>query len=116
MSIKDKAYIVGIYEHPTRLATDKTVMQLHAERRRELRNRSGEDHRAPRSVLFENFEALRLRERAHLGEIRRIRAVLAVLGDGPEPPGELAGRLELRGAGVMQAAAFRHRQPKIRRP
>ena len=25
MSIKDKAYIVGIYEHPTRLATDKTV-------------------------------------------------------------------------------------------
>src|SRR6266542_3730002 len=31
MSIKDKAYIVGIYEHPTRLATDKTVMQLHAE-------------------------------------------------------------------------------------
>ena len=31
MSIKDKAYIVGIYEHPTRLATDKTVMMLHAE-------------------------------------------------------------------------------------
>ena len=31
MSIKDKAYIVGIYEHPTRLADDKTVMQLHAE-------------------------------------------------------------------------------------
>ena len=31
MSIKDKAYIVGIYEHPTRLATDKTVPQLHAE-------------------------------------------------------------------------------------
>src|SRR5260370_27262644 len=31
MSIKNKAYIVGIYEHPTRLATDKTVMQLHAE-------------------------------------------------------------------------------------
>jgi acetyl-CoA C-acetyltransferase len=31
MSIKGKAYIVGIYEHPTRLATDKTVMQLHAE-------------------------------------------------------------------------------------
>src|SRR6266571_290751 len=31
MSIKNKAYIVGIYKHPTRLATDKTVMQLHAE-------------------------------------------------------------------------------------
>src|SRR5579864_4184204 len=31
MSIKDKAYIVGIYEHPTRLATDKTVPQLHPE-------------------------------------------------------------------------------------
>ena len=31
MSIKNKAYIVGIYEHPTRLATDKTVMMLHAE-------------------------------------------------------------------------------------
>src|SRR3954467_8160470 len=31
MSIRDKAYIVGIYEHPTRLATDKTVPQLHAE-------------------------------------------------------------------------------------
>src|SRR5437764_8265704 len=31
MSIKGKAYIVGIYEHPTRLATDKTVPQLHAE-------------------------------------------------------------------------------------
>src|SRR6476661_820535 len=31
MSIKDKAYIVGIYEHPTRLATDKTIPQLHAE-------------------------------------------------------------------------------------
>ncbi|HEX3954821.1 MAG TPA: thiolase domain-containing protein [Stellaceae bacterium] len=31
MSIKGKAYIVGIYEHPTRLATDKTVPMLHAE-------------------------------------------------------------------------------------
>src|SRR5205807_5321316 len=31
MSIKGKAYIVGIYEHPTRLATDKTIPQLHAE-------------------------------------------------------------------------------------
>src|SRR5438876_4120332 len=31
MSIKGKAYVVGIYEHPTRLATDKTVPQLHAE-------------------------------------------------------------------------------------
>src|SRR5437868_13667435 len=31
MSINGKAYVVGIYEHPTRLATDKTVPQLHAE-------------------------------------------------------------------------------------
>ena len=35
MSIKGKAYIAGIYEHPTRLATDKTVMQLHAEQGRD---------------------------------------------------------------------------------
>ena len=31
MSIKDKAYIVGVYEHPTRKADDKSVAQLHAE-------------------------------------------------------------------------------------
>ena len=31
MSIKGKGYIVGAYEHPTRLATDKSVSQLHAE-------------------------------------------------------------------------------------
>jgi acetyl-CoA C-acetyltransferase len=31
MSIRDKAYIVGIYEHPTRMAADKSLMQLHAE-------------------------------------------------------------------------------------
>src|ERR1700681_1440232 len=31
MSINGKSYIVGVYEHPTRLATDKTVPQLHAE-------------------------------------------------------------------------------------
>ena len=31
MSIKGKAYIVGAFEHPTRKATDKSVMQLHAE-------------------------------------------------------------------------------------
>jgi acetyl-CoA C-acetyltransferase len=31
MSINGKAYIVGIYEHPTRRAEDKTVAQLHAE-------------------------------------------------------------------------------------
>src|SRR5436305_6431676 len=31
MRIRDKAYIVGIYEHPTRLAVDKTVPQLHAD-------------------------------------------------------------------------------------
>ncbi|HTZ38098.1 MAG TPA: thiolase domain-containing protein [Stellaceae bacterium] len=31
MSIKGKAYIGGIYEHPTRKADDKTLAQLHAE-------------------------------------------------------------------------------------
>src|SRR5919109_3698815 len=31
MSIKNKAYIVGIYEHPTRKADDKSLAQLHAE-------------------------------------------------------------------------------------
>jgi len=31
MSIKGKAYIAGVYEHPTRLANDKTLAQLHAE-------------------------------------------------------------------------------------
>ena len=31
MSIKNKAYIVGAFEHPTRKATDKSVAQLHAE-------------------------------------------------------------------------------------
>jgi acetyl-CoA C-acetyltransferase len=31
MSINGKAYIVGIYEHPTRKAEDKSVAQLHAE-------------------------------------------------------------------------------------
>ncbi|HYM72258.1 MAG TPA: thiolase domain-containing protein [Stellaceae bacterium] len=31
MSIKGKSYIIGVYEHPTRLATDKTIPQLHVE-------------------------------------------------------------------------------------
>jgi acetyl-CoA C-acetyltransferase len=31
MSIKNQAYIVGIYEHPTRKADDKSIAQLHAE-------------------------------------------------------------------------------------
>src|SRR5262249_2219147 len=31
MTIKNKAYIAGIFEHPTRHAPDKTVAQLHAE-------------------------------------------------------------------------------------
>ncbi len=31
MSIRGKAYVVGAYEHPTRLAPDKSVAQLHAE-------------------------------------------------------------------------------------
>lgn len=31
MSVRDRAHIVGIYEHPTRKAPDKSVAQLHAE-------------------------------------------------------------------------------------
>jgi acetyl-CoA C-acetyltransferase len=31
MTIKGKAYIAGVYEHPTRLAADKSLAQLHAE-------------------------------------------------------------------------------------
>jgi acetyl-CoA C-acetyltransferase len=31
MSIRGKAYLVGAYEHPTRLAPDKSIAQLHAE-------------------------------------------------------------------------------------
>ncbi|MEK9774799.1 MAG: thiolase domain-containing protein [Quisquiliibacterium sp.] len=31
MSIRGKAYVVGAYEHPTRLAPDKSIAQLHAE-------------------------------------------------------------------------------------
>src|SRR5438105_14641797 len=31
MSIKGKTYIAGIYEHPTRLATDISLAQIHAQ-------------------------------------------------------------------------------------
>src|ERR1700694_4802108 len=31
MSLKGKAYVAGIYEHPTRRADDKSPAQLHAE-------------------------------------------------------------------------------------
>ncbi len=31
MSINGKAYIAGIFEHPTRKADDKSLAQLHAE-------------------------------------------------------------------------------------
>ena len=31
MSINGKAYVAGVYEHPTRKATDKSLAQLHAE-------------------------------------------------------------------------------------
>src|SRR5438093_1055010 len=31
MSIKGKAYIAGVFEHPTRKADDKSLAQLHAE-------------------------------------------------------------------------------------
>jgi len=31
MSLRDQAYIVGAYEHPTRHAVDRTLAQLHAD-------------------------------------------------------------------------------------
>lgn len=31
MTIKDKAYVAGAFEHPTRLAPDKSIAELHAE-------------------------------------------------------------------------------------
>src|SRR6266478_3933211 len=31
MTIKGKAYIAGVFEHPTRQAADKSLAQLHAE-------------------------------------------------------------------------------------
>ncbi|MBZ0325348.1 MAG: thiolase domain-containing protein, partial [Alphaproteobacteria bacterium] len=31
MSIRGKAYIAGAFEHPTRHAVDKSLVQLHAE-------------------------------------------------------------------------------------
>ena len=31
MTIKNRAFIVGAYEHPTRHAPDKSLVQLHAE-------------------------------------------------------------------------------------
>ena len=31
MSLNGKAYIAGVYEHPTRKAIDKSLPQLHAE-------------------------------------------------------------------------------------
>ena len=31
MSVRDKAYIVGVYEHPTRKADHLSVAQLHAQ-------------------------------------------------------------------------------------
>jgi acetyl-CoA C-acetyltransferase len=31
MTIKGKAYVAGIFEHPTRKADDKSLAQLHAE-------------------------------------------------------------------------------------
>ena len=31
MSIHGKACIAGVYEHPTRLATDRSLVQLHAD-------------------------------------------------------------------------------------
>ena len=51
MTIKGKAYIAGIYEHPTRKADDKSLAQLHAEvaRGRARRRRA---HQGRRRRLF----------------------------------------------------------------
>ena len=52
-------------------------MQLHAEGCAELRHRARQDHGPARRMLLQHLEPVGLREGAHLGEIRRIRAVLA---------------------------------------
>jgi len=41
MTIEGKAYIAGVFEHPTRKADDTSLAQLHAESARQLR---GEAH------------------------------------------------------------------------
>ncbi|VTU24401.1 acetyl-CoA acetyltransferase [Variovorax sp. SRS16] len=45
LSIKDKAYLVGAYEHPTREAKDKSLAQLHAEVARGALEDAGLSHR-----------------------------------------------------------------------
>jgi acetyl-CoA C-acetyltransferase len=45
VTIKRKACIVGIYEHPTRKATDKTIAQLHAEVAKGALEDAGLSHR-----------------------------------------------------------------------
>ena len=53
------------------------LMQLHPEGCAELRHRARQDHGAARRMLLQHLEPVGLGEGAHLGEIRRIRAVLA---------------------------------------
>jgi acetyl-CoA C-acetyltransferase len=49
MSIKGKAYIAGVFEHPTRKADDKSLAQLHAESARgRIANASTLRRRPPR--------------------------------------------------------------------
>ena len=45
MSIKGKAYIAGAFEHPTRLATNISVAQLHAESAKGALNDAGLSHK-----------------------------------------------------------------------
>src|SRR6185369_10054540 len=45
MSIKGKAYIAGAFEHPTRLATDKSIALLHAEAARGALEDAGLSHK-----------------------------------------------------------------------
>ena len=45
MSINGKAYLVGVYEHPTREAKDKSLAQLHAEVAKGALEDAGLSHR-----------------------------------------------------------------------
>ncbi len=64
MSIKGKSYIVGIYEHPTRLAQDKTVPMLHAECAKGALEDAGPQQ--------ERHRRLFLRRRRHAGSRRLV--------------------------------------------
>ena len=88
MSIKGKAYIAGIYEHPTRLAKDISLAQIHAEVR-QGRARGCRPHQGRRRRLF----------------LRRRRA---------RPRADVDGRLH--GAEAAPRRFHRHRRLVLRAP